>query len=89
MKPGKADLQGDTTVNKLNDVHDALQEIQFMTQFLGTTCTGGPEINLSPDLIFGGNLLFGLLDKRISEVVDNLEEITNEVKANENRSKNH
>lgn len=74
--------------NKLNDVYDALREIQLMTDFLGRAVTGLSQ-EYSEEYMYGGRLCFDLLDKRTETVCDQLQKITTEVKDHENLTQAH
>jgi len=75
--------------NHLNDVYDALRETQLMTNFLSRASMELLKEGYSDDFMFGGRLLFDLLNNRFEEMLDNVQDIISEVKDHENLTKTH
>lgn len=82
IKPAVND-NSEALVGKLNDVYDALRETQLMTDFLSRASTDLLN-EYSEKFMFGGRLLFGLLDQRFEEILAQVQDTITEVKEHEN-----
>ena len=78
----------DTIVHQLNDVYDALREIQLMTAFLGRASTVLLNEN-SDEFMLGGRFLFDCINYRFEQILDDVQVTISEVKQHGNLTEAH
>jgi hypothetical protein len=67
-------------VTQLNDIHDALMEIQSASNFLGCVVSDAEKI-YSEQVMSGASICFNMLNERFEKVIGKINQLTKEEKS--------